>query len=149
MLQASPTKRVSALDGFDLCLIADSGFDDTVGPLYMRRTDSGLRFAFVAEQKHTNGRGIVHGGMLMTFADQILGITVQQTLGIKDVVTISLNCDFVAAATVGDVIEGEAKVLRVTRTLVFIEGLVCRGETVILNANGIWMRRDRRTSRSV
>lgn len=126
--------------GYARCPMPDGGFATIVGPLLMRRTDTGLRFAFQATDKHTNARGVLHGGMLLTFADQVLGLTVQSVVGTLNVATVSLNCDLVSAAFPGDFIEGEATVSRAARTLIFVKGTLTRGETVIMNASGLWTR---------
>ena len=53
-------------DGYRLFEYVDP-FEDLVGPLsYEDEGDGKLRFAFVAEQKHANTGGQIHGGMLMT-----------------------------------------------------------------------------------
>src|SRR5207244_12112110 len=53
----------------------DEGFIGLVGPFWMRRSGDGCRYAFMAEPKHHSRRGIVQGGMLMTFADRAMGMT--------------------------------------------------------------------------
>lgn len=126
--------------GFELCTMATGAFNGTVGPLFCRRTGEGLRFAFLAAEKHMNGRGVIHGGMLMTFADQVLGLTVEDAVGGNNVATISLNCDLIASGRPGDLIEGQASVIRVTKSVVFVRGTLCHGEIVLVNANGLWKR---------
>lgn len=42
----------------------DGAFAAAVGPLFVRYTERGPRFAFRAAAKHANARGVVHGGML-------------------------------------------------------------------------------------
>lgn len=125
---------------FELCPMADGAFAMLVGPLLYRREGDTLRFAFQTTQQHTNARGVIHGGMLFTFADQVLGLTVQHVVGSVAVATVSLNCDLVRAAHPGDFIEGQAAVTRLTRSVVFVKGALYRGETVLLNASGLWMR---------
>lgn len=126
--------------GYKVSAIPDGGFAQLIGPLLVRENDAGLRFAFRAEHKHANARDVVHGGMLMTFADQVLGLTVQRAVGTLGIATVSLNCDLVAAARPGDFIEGEAVVTRVTRTIVFVKGTIFCGNTVLLTASGLWKR---------
>ena len=53
----------------------DEGFIGLVGPLWTRMEGDTRRFAFKAEHKHHNRRGVVQGGMLMTFADRTMGMT--------------------------------------------------------------------------
>lgn len=126
--------------GFVICRIADGRFAEAVGPLYVREGES-TRFGFLAESRHGNVRETVHGGMLMTLADQVLGLTVMQAVGLETpVVTVSLHCDFVSAAKPGDWIDGEATVTRITRSLVFVRGSLSHGGDVVLSAAGVWKK---------
>ncbi len=129
--------------GYRLCRFSGSGFAQLVGPLFVRDTERGPRFAFRAEAKHANPRDVLHGGMLMTFADHVLGLTVQHVTGSMALATVNLNCDFVAAVRPGDFIEGEAKVTRQTKSLVFITGRLFRGDSVVMTASGLWARLSR------
>ena len=131
---------LDAPPGYEICAMPDGAFAAAVGPLFIRHTGRGPRFAFRAAAKHTNARGVVHGGMLMTFADQALGLAVQHAVGTIDVATASLNCDLVAGARPGDLIEGEATISRITRRLVFVKGTLACGDTVLMNASGLWVR---------
>ena len=45
----------------------DDGFIGLIGPFWMRPADDSYLFAFMAEAKHHNRRGVVQGGMLMPF----------------------------------------------------------------------------------
>lgn len=128
----------STPNGYDLCPRLDGDFGASLGPLYRRRDGGG--FALRVELKHRNVRGVIHGGALMTLADQVLGLTVQQAIDGAPAATVSLNCDLVASAEPGDLIEGEAYVTRVTRSLVFVHGTLRCGEKLILTASGLWKR---------
>lgn len=78
--------------------------------------------------------------MLLTFADQVLGLTVQRELDTLALATVSLTCELVDAARPGDLLEGSARVLRITRSLVFAQGSIeCQGR-IVLAASGIWKR---------
>lgn len=129
--------------GYAPCRIADGRFAELVGPLYVREGEP-LRFGFRAGAHHGNVRAAVHGGMLMTLADQVLGLTVMHAVGLRTpVVTVSLSCDFVAAAMPGDWIEGEASVTRAARSLVFVRGCLFNERGVVLSAAGVWKKLDR------
>ena len=54
---------------------ADAGFLGLVGPIWEQPAGDSFRYAFLAEAKHHNRRGVVQGGMLMTFADRAMGRT--------------------------------------------------------------------------
>ena len=126
--------------GYEICDMPDGGFAALIGPLFIRQSDGGLRFAFRAEPKHANARGVVHGGQLMTFADQALGHTIQRALNTLDLATASLTCNLVASARPGDLIEGTATITRITGRMVFVKGTISCGDTVLMDASGIWVR---------
>jgi uncharacterized protein (TIGR00369 family) len=115
------------------------GFLALIGPVRTEKNkDDSWTFSFVVGEEHLNPGGVCHGGMLMSFADHVLGTVVWEAIGFKPCSTITLNTDFALAAKLGDVIEGEARITRATRSLVFVTGaLTCRGK-VVLQANGIW-----------
>ncbi len=114
------------------------GFEALIGPLYARRSEEGIRFAFYARPEHANARGIVHGGMLMSLADHMLGAMVWHAMGRRFSATVSLNCDFLRPARVGDWIEGAGEITRKGRSLVYVHGDLRADSAVVMNANGIW-----------
>ena len=110
-------------------------FGELVGPIW-RRGD-GL-FGFVAAEKHRNHIGRVHGGMLMTFADQAMGMTGRRVTGEKPHATIELNIQFMGPVELGDFVEAHCEVVRKTRSVLFIESkLKVRGR-IVASASGIW-----------
>ena len=52
--------------------------------------------------------------------------------------TISLNCDFVASAKLGDAVIGRAQITRRTRTIVFVSAQLTVADKPVLTATGIW-----------
>jgi acyl-coenzyme A thioesterase PaaI-like protein len=61
-------------------VIRQNGFGELAGPIW-RNGDA--RFGIVVEAKHLNFANIVHGGMLMTLADQAMGMTALRATGNK------------------------------------------------------------------
>lgn len=120
----------------------DPGFVALTGPVYWREADGakdGAKdFAFRTEEKHVNLVGIVHGGMLVTFADRALSICARDAVGGAGCVTIEMNVQFVGAAKIGDVIETTPEIVRKTSSLIFVRTvLTCEGR-VIAAISGIW-----------
>ncbi len=115
------------------------GFQATVGPFYSKRHDDGtITFGFPAEKRHANPNGVIHGGMLVTFIDHVLGFYVWRAIGDNKCATISLNCDFLSSARVGDWVQARGEITRQTRSVVFCRGeLLCK-DRVLLTAKGIW-----------
>jgi uncharacterized protein (TIGR00369 family) len=117
------------------------GFNSYVGPLYrLADAEEGAvkRFAFVVEDKHMNGAGALHGGMLMTFADVAMSRTSRVISDGRSCSTVALNCDFVGPGRLGDVVEARVRVTRKARTMVFLSAeLVADGRTLLV-ATGLW-----------
>ena len=110
-------------------------FGELVGPIW--RKGDGL-FGFVTADKHRNHRGIVHGGLLMTFADQAMGMTGRRKTGEKPHATIELNMQFIGGVKVGDFVEAHCDVVRETRSVLFIESKLKIGAQIVASASGIW-----------
>ena len=115
-------------------------FPAMVGPFHVSRATTPSRFGVRLTEAHTNARGVCHGGMLMAFADHLLGYAVIEAVGLEPIATISLATDFVRAAMPGDWIEGTAEVVRVTRSVVFMRATLRCGDKVVLTASGVWKR---------
>jgi uncharacterized protein (TIGR00369 family) len=117
------------------------GYPALIGPFWARREPGearAWRYGLLAEPRHLNLGGVVHGGMLMSFADDVLGMTVWEAAGRKMCTTVQLNTHFIAPARVGDFIEGTADVLRATRTVVFVRGLLSVEGRTLVAADGVW-----------
>jgi acyl-coenzyme A thioesterase PaaI-like protein len=116
----------------------DEGFIGLVGPFWMRRSGDGYLYAFMAEPKHHNRRGIVQGGMLMTFADRSMGMTCWYANERRPQATIQLDVHFVDAVQIGEFVEARCRVVRRTRSLVFMGAELVVGDRVVATANGVW-----------
>ena len=118
-----------------------AGFIGVNGPLYTRRTDGGLQLGFRVEERHCNPMGICHGGMMATFCDMLLPISahvLSKQIGRRFLPTINLQVDFLAASPLGAWVQGEAQLLRKTRSLVFMQGLVQADGVNVARVSGIF-----------
>jgi len=118
-----------------------SGFNRHVGPIYnLPDAEDGAlkRFAFAVAEKHMNAAGSVHGGMLMGFMDVAMSRSARAVSGAPRCSTVSLSCDFAGPGRLGDLIEAQVRVVRATRTMVFLVGELRAGGRVLLTANGLW-----------
>ena len=113
-------------------------FPTLVGPFWMREEGKDLRLAFVVERKHLNRAGIVHGGMLMTFADQAMALSARRATGGKRHATIELNIQFVGAVQLGEFVVARSEVVRVTRSVIFMRATMFVGTRIVAATNGIW-----------
>ena len=118
----------------------DDPFEDHVGPLGYKVVDGTITFAFLADARHRNTAGTVHGGMLMTFADFALCLTATWDQPGEKCVTVSCNSEFVAPGRLGDLIEASGEVVRRTKSLTFVRGQVYTDDRILLNYSAIVKR---------
>lgn len=114
------------------------GYPALIGPFQAKREGDSWAYRFVAERRHINIGGVVHGGMLMSFMDDVLGLTVWGAAGRKPVTTVQLNTHFISPAREGDSVEGRAEVLRATRSVVFVRGALTVEGRIVAAADGVW-----------
>ena len=92
----------------------------------------------MAEKKHHNLRGVVQGGMLMTFADRSMGRTCFYANERQPQATVQLDMHFIDAVQSASSSSAKCKVVRRTRSLVFMSGELVVGARVVATANGVW-----------
>jgi uncharacterized protein (TIGR00369 family) len=120
--------------------VFDLGFNAHIGKIYRKLAEEDGQphhYVFDVQPHHLNASGFIHGGALSTLADVVLGSTVAHAVG-HMCSTVSLNCEFLAAAGLGERIEGAANITRQTRSVVFVSGSLFVGERTLLTASGIW-----------
>lgn len=117
-----------------------SGFSSRNARFYAQWANEHLLLGFRVAEHHTNLRGVLHGGMLATFADTLLPYAAMyQALGGRRFLpTISLQIDYLAPAAIGAWIQGEADVLRTTRNMVFMQGMITADDVAIARLSGIF-----------
>ena len=114
-------------------------FLEHIGPVHVR-DDGGLVFGLRAEERHTNHRGTIQGGLLSTFADFVLGRAIEADAADgKDRATVSLTVDFLKPARPGDWIESRTRVDRVGGTLAFADCSLTVGDREIVRARAVWV----------
>ena len=119
-------------------IYGDEGFVGLVGPFWMRKSGDGYCYAFTAEPKHHNRRGVVQGGMLMTFADRSMGMTCWYANDRRPQATVQLDVHFVDAVQIGEFVEARCRVVRRTHSLIFMSAELVVGTRVVASANGVW-----------
>jgi len=116
-----------------------SPFNALVGPLYERRQGDEVSIGLLIEEKHSNSRGICHGGLLATVADLSLGYAMLAKTGGKGgFVTAHLAVDYAGAARVGDWIESAVEIQRMGKRLAFANCYLVCGEKRIVRASAIF-----------
>ena len=118
-----------------------SPFNSLVGPLYERGDRENLSIGLRIETKHTNSRGICHGGVLATLADLALGYAMQaRGENAANFVTVHLSLDYAGAAKVGDWIESVIEIQRIGARLAFANCYLLSSGERIVRASAIFAR---------
>jgi uncharacterized protein (TIGR00369 family) len=143
----NPRHRKSIMDkelpaGFKPLVLAGVEFLSVSGPLYGKWIGRNFYMGFSVKKRHCNSAGVCHGGMLMTFADMLMGIGSRLQLENDPgrIPTIHLSGDFLSPAPQGTWVEGCAEVLRFSRNLLFAQCLLSADGNPILRASGVFKR---------
>lgn len=128
---------MSGLPGYIETPLSDP-FEVYLGPVWETGAKGARRFALRIDERHVNMRGVLHGGMLMTFADLALGQAVWDATDHANVVTLNVQSQFLKTARAGDVVEVTPKLMRRSRSLLFIRGDFEAAGEVIYTASSIW-----------
>lgn len=121
-------------------------FESNNGPFWHKVDEDGkVRCAFRVERKHLNGMLNVHGGCYMTFADYCLFAIASSELQTPGV-TLSFACEFLDAASEGDLIECDGEMTRAGGSLIFLRGLLRCGERPLFTFSGTIKRLKRKSA---
>ena len=119
-------------------IVETTGFLYLIGPLWQRTADGGHEYALITEDKHHNRSGLVQGGVLMTFADRTCGMTARYVSGREFMATVQLDTHFVEAGQIGDILISRPRVVRSTRSLIFMSTEVSVDDRCVVMANGVF-----------
>ena len=82
-------------------------------PLYAKQTDKAVIIGLRLAKPHTNGRGLIHGGLIAALSDAAMGHSCAHVMGgVSSLVTIGLAVDFVGSAEVGQWLAIESDVIK-------------------------------------
>ena len=124
----------------DFEVMPDLGaFHKLVGPIYFKRTQSGLIAGLRIDERHQNLGANIHGGMLTTFVDSAFAYAVRysQSPPIRGVTT-SLSVEFMGMAGAGQWIEAHVEVMRSGKRVVFVNCHVWRDDERIARASAVF-----------
>ncbi len=101
-------------------------FNSFIEPLLVRVEGNIARVRMNPRHQHSNMRDQVHGGALLGFMDVALfaaarGLGVLQAGG---AVTLDLSAQFIGGGTIGVPLEAQVELLRETKRMLFLRGLI-------------------------
>jgi acyl-coenzyme A thioesterase PaaI-like protein len=115
-------------------------FEDATGPFYVARDEHGVVCGFRPGPRNRNGHGMIHGGCLMTFADFSLFMLGASQDGEVSGVTVTMNCEFLAPAHVGQLLLARGERTGGGRSLVFARGQITADGQPVLGFSGVMKR---------
>ena len=131
-------KAVDKLKSDGWKIVETTGFLHLIGPLWQRVVNGEHEYALATEDKHHNRRGLVQGGVIMTFADRTCGMTARFVTDRPTMATAQLDVHFVDAGKIGEVLVSKPHVVRFTRSLIFITTEVTVDKRCIAMASGVF-----------
>ena len=108
------------------------------GVLFRDISDTEFEFKSTINDNHLNAAGITHGGYLSALVDAGAGTAAHRSAESAPCVTISLDLKFIGSSKAGDEIIGHVKILKKTKTLVFLFCELKCNNKIITSATGIW-----------
>jgi uncharacterized protein (TIGR00369 family) len=123
------TTRVSIMttdvpEGFERHF-RQSPLTDPWEPIYSKRIADAVIIGLRLAAPHTNSRGLAHGGLITTLADNAMGLNCSVKLcGGARLLTVSLSIDFIGSAHVGQWLAVETDVIKAGGTLCFAQCFV-------------------------
>lgn len=113
------------------------GFMSEIGPLLTRRDGESRRFGLQAEARHLNPNGTVHGGVFMALMDHALAFLAWQSSGKLPTVTAQMDTRFLEIAHAGEFLETTTRIVKQTRSLIFVDAEVLCGDRILATASAV------------
>ena len=117
-----------------------SKFTDPWEPLYSRKMVGRVRIGLHLSAAHCDSRGLVHGGLIATLADNAMGLSCVQVMNAAGfeaagLVTISLQTDYMSTAKLGAWLAVDPDYIKCGKSICFARALITADDKVIAKAN--------------
>lgn len=122
-------------------VVADDPYEVHNGLEYHHDLGDGrVEVGLLAEEKHGNEYGWVHGGVIMMLADAALCMNSRWHDPNEGAITISATNNFVKGAKLGEFLQSRSHVVRRTRQFSFVNCDIVVGDRVCMTSTGIIKR---------
>ena len=108
------------------------------GIMFRNISETEYEFKTTINENHLNAAGITHGGFICSLVDAGAGTAAHRCAEQAPCVTISLDLKFIAATKIGDEIVGFTKILKKTKSMVFLICHLKSKDKIVASASGIW-----------
>ena len=123
---------------FEQISIKSSFMKHNGGLLFRKVSKTEFEFKTTIKKNHLNTAGITHGGYISSIIDSGAGTGAHRAASNSLCVTISLDIKFIATKKLGDEIIGFVKILKRTKSMIFLICHLKSNEKIIASASGIW-----------
>ena len=108
------------------------------GVMFRSISENEFEFKSTINENHLNTAGITHGGYLSALVDAGAGTAAHRAADNAPCVTISLDLKFIGISKIGDEILGHVKILKKTKSLIFLFCELKCNNKIITSASGVW-----------
>ena len=125
-------------DKFEQISIKPGFMKHNGGIMFRNISETEYEFKTTINENHLNAAKITHGGFICSLIDAGAGTAAHRSAGQAPCVTISLDLKFIAITRIGDEIIGFVKILKKTKSMVFLICHLKSKDKIIASASGIW-----------
>ncbi len=108
------------------------------GLLFRTISENEYEFKITINKNHLNKAEITHGGYICSIIDAGSGTAAHLSAKSFPCVTISLDVKFIGATKENDEVFGTVKILKKTKTMIFLTCQLFCKKKIIANASGVW-----------
>tara|TARA_B100000700_G_C14784520_1_gene732919 strand:+ start:146 stop:571 length:426 start_codon:yes stop_codon:yes gene_type:complete len=119
------------------------------GIMFKAISETEYEFKSIINENHLNNLGITHGGYICSLIDSGAGTAARRAADNRACVTVSLELKFISTTKKGDEVIGFAKILKKTKTMVFLICHLKSNEKIVASASGVWKILNINSSKSV
>jgi len=108
------------------------------GLLFKIISENEYQFKSTINKNHLNKAGITHGGYIASLIDAGSGTAVHRSTNTNSCVTVSLDIKYISPTKESDQILGFIKILKKTKSMVFVICHLKCNNKIIASASGVW-----------
>ena len=125
-------------DSFEQISLKHGFMKHNGGVMFRNISENEYEFKSTINENHLNAAGITHGGYLAALIDAGSGTAAYRCAQNAPCVTISLDLKYIGSSKIGDEIIGHVRILKKTKTLVFLFCELKSNDKIITSASGVW-----------
>ena len=108
------------------------------GLLFKTISENEYQFKTTITENHLNAAGITHGGFICAVVDAGAGTAAHRAAANTPCVTISLELKFITATKLGQELVGTTKIVKKTKSMVFLTCEIKSLNKIVATASGVW-----------